>query len=103
MIRYEEMSDTQKENFKQIIRNEVTTALMNPYISNEIVSVVSIAPNLHCATVILNNQMRVNFLVFSGLTATIFMETRAIQTLLIDPSLIDVRNAIKDYHSIGHQ
>lgn len=52
---------------------------------------------------LVNAHYLVRALVFdTPYEATLFLDANAFRFLVLDPMTSDVRNAIKDYHSIGH-
>ena len=72
----------------------------------EIRSKKEIAPDLWHVTFIMANGIMLRVLAYDhGETQSfdLFFTLPSVRVLLLDPMTEDVKNAIKDYHSIGHQ
>lgn len=71
----------------------------------EIMSKRELAPDLWHVTFTTTHGRLVRALAYDtgdGQTFDLFFSLPSVRTLLLDPMTQDVKNAIKDYHSIGH-
>lgn len=90
--------------FQQRVQNSLLQATNNPYMHAEVREAFKIMPNFYFLQLALQGgQWIVHALCFDdGYSARLFLDSSAFRMLVLDPMTEGVKQAIKDYHSIGH-
>lgn len=92
---------------EQTLRQHICNAFRNfgPFVHMhcEVRELKFLGNGLYFAELLINQHFYVHCLAMDRVhEAKIFMDANSFMMLILNPMTEDVRNAIKDYHSIGH-
>lgn len=88
---------------QQRVNNALVNMTNNLSIFGQVTSCYRITENFYRIEMLIQQHFMIRALVFdSPHQCEIYPEGNAFRILILDPMTQDLRNAIKDYHAIGH-